>query len=300
MHRQLKIAIIGLGAWGKKLLAAYISQPHITIAAICHSGATETTDWLQAGYAEIPVLSIESICADPTISFVVIATPTRTHVDIASQLIAAGKSVHIEKPLGSSSSEITELIAAAKKQHVHIYAGYIFVHHPVWKEIMRILATHKEVPKMLESTWHKYGTFKDTLEHTLVCHDIALAVSLFGPKLSLKKCSSSGVKTAQDIATYSLSKGSVVVGKLAYNRVSQTKEKTVTVHRTNGTKLVWTDATLYEERAGTRTSIFEADTSALEEEVRAFTLPDSGTRPGVTDGTFALQVRAILEHQKAA
>ena len=64
----------------------------------------------------------DAILADPKVEWVVIATRHDTHADLARRALAAGKHVHVEKPLALSVSELRDLAQthAASKRHLTV------------------------------------------------------------------------------------------------------------------------------------------------------------------------------------
>jgi predicted dehydrogenase len=64
----------------------------------------------------------------------VVATPPRTHADLALTLLEAGKHVLVEKPLAMSSVEGQALIDAARANGVKLMVGHTFEYNAaVWK-----------------------------------------------------------------------------------------------------------------------------------------------------------------------
>jgi predicted dehydrogenase len=70
------------------------------------------------------------VLADSTVDAVAIATPARTHYELASAAIEAGKHVFIEKPLAMSVGEAAALIALAERQDVRLMVGHVFEYNP--------------------------------------------------------------------------------------------------------------------------------------------------------------------------
>jgi predicted dehydrogenase len=72
-------------------------------------------------HADLPgitvVASPEAACALPSIDLVVIATPTDTHVPIATMALGAGKHVVVEKPFTPTLATARELAALAEQTH---------------------------------------------------------------------------------------------------------------------------------------------------------------------------------------
>ncbi|MDB5585562.1 MAG: NAD(P)-dependent oxidoreductase [Devosia sp.] len=66
--------------------------------------------------------NIENLLAAPALpdDIVVVATPPRTHAELAIRAFASGRHVLSEKPLGISSDEAEQMLAAARRAGKHL------------------------------------------------------------------------------------------------------------------------------------------------------------------------------------
>ncbi|HEU5059251.1 MAG TPA: Gfo/Idh/MocA family oxidoreductase [Kofleriaceae bacterium] len=69
----------------------------------------------------------------------VIATPARTHVELARFLIERGRHVLVEKPLALVSRDARELVAAAARARVNLMVGHVLLFHPAIRKIREIV-----------------------------------------------------------------------------------------------------------------------------------------------------------------
>jgi predicted dehydrogenase len=116
----VKVAVIGLGAWGREIVSALLRVPekqkaaYGEIAALCdtYPGA------LRRAAKEVPnakqVPDYKAVLEDKDIRAVVIATPTHQHKEIVLAAIKAGKHVYCEAPLANTIDDAREIAAAAK------------------------------------------------------------------------------------------------------------------------------------------------------------------------------------------
>ncbi len=76
----------------------------------------------------------ETLLADPDIDAVYIPLPNHLHVRWAIAALKAGKHVLCEKPLGLSSEEAMQLVAAAEQfPHLKVMEAFMYRHHPQWR-----------------------------------------------------------------------------------------------------------------------------------------------------------------------
>src|SRR6478672_5743500 len=103
---KLRIGFIGLGAMGLSHVRAInrLCGDHAEVAALC--GTREGN--LKEVLAEFPKAKPFSKPADliaSKVDAIFVSTPNFTHCDLASQIIAAGKHLFLEKPCGITDSE---------------------------------------------------------------------------------------------------------------------------------------------------------------------------------------------------
>jgi predicted dehydrogenase len=127
---KIKVAVIGLGAWGREIINTLARMPQAEIpidaeiATICDTykpflrrtataapGATQTEDY-------------KTILDNKDIKAVVIATPTPNHKELALAALKAGKHVYCEAPLAGTIEDAREIALAAKAaKHLVFQAG---------------------------------------------------------------------------------------------------------------------------------------------------------------------------------
>lgn len=76
----------------------------------------------------------------------VICTPASSHVEIATQALAAGLHVLIEKPLSQSLAGIAELLAARERSGRQVALAYVYHTFPPLREARAFLAENKLGP----------------------------------------------------------------------------------------------------------------------------------------------------------
>ena len=137
---QIRAAIVGLGRWGRALVISMQGKS----AELCFvRGHTRTRASAQnfCRAHGIPLVdSYEQILADPEIDAVVLATPHSLHESQIVAAAAAGKHIHVEKPITLDRATADRAVAAARKAGVVLAVGYCRRFHPSVVEVRQRLA----------------------------------------------------------------------------------------------------------------------------------------------------------------
>jgi predicted dehydrogenase len=127
---KIKVAVIGLGAWGREIINTLTRMPHADdpieadIAAVCdtYPAFLKRGGNAAPGAAQTP--DYKTILDNKDIKAVVIATPTFQHKEIALAALKAGKHVYCEAPLAGSIEDARDIALAAKAaRHLAFQAG---------------------------------------------------------------------------------------------------------------------------------------------------------------------------------
>ena len=127
---KIKVAVIGLGAWGREIINTLGRMPQAEIpidadiAAICDTYKPFLKRAGNAAPAATQTDDYKTILDNKDIKAVVIATPTPNHKELALAALKAGKHVYCEAPLAGSIEDAREIALAAKAaKHLVFQAG---------------------------------------------------------------------------------------------------------------------------------------------------------------------------------
>ena len=116
---KLRVAVIGLGGFGRTHVSAWKKRRDAEIAYLCDvdtavgKRALDKFGWFQRD-PEF-VTDMRRIFEDKTVDAVSIATPHHWHALAAIWAMQAGKDVYVEKPVGHDFREGAAMLAAARK-----------------------------------------------------------------------------------------------------------------------------------------------------------------------------------------
>jgi scyllo-inositol 2-dehydrogenase (NADP+) len=113
---MIRVGLVGFGMGSRVFHAPLLSSVEgLELAAVMERTSNKAAE----RYPVIAVhRSLESMLADLSLGLVVVATPNGTHYSIAKQILSAGRSVVVDKPMTVTSTEAAELIALAKEKNL--------------------------------------------------------------------------------------------------------------------------------------------------------------------------------------
>jgi dTDP-3,4-didehydro-2,6-dideoxy-alpha-D-glucose 3-reductase len=125
----VKIGVLGCASVAERLMIPAINASGVfKLAAIASRDLTKAESFAKRFGGE-PLGSYEALIGKAGIDAVYIPLPTGLHAEWAAKALAAGKHVLIEKSLASNLTEVTDLVALAKKNKLALWENFMFEHH---------------------------------------------------------------------------------------------------------------------------------------------------------------------------
>lgn len=113
--KKVKVALIGLGPWGREILDQLGRLAQADVAAICDNYPAMLRRSASKAPQAKQVENYEAILADPEIKAVIVATGSHQHKDIVIAALKAGKHVYCEAPLAHTIEDAQAIARAAKE-----------------------------------------------------------------------------------------------------------------------------------------------------------------------------------------
>ncbi len=128
---MIGLGLIGCGAWGINYLKTLSLIPQAEVLYICDLDKI-TLRKVKLAYPHLNVItSYRDLLKDEKVRGVIIATPPKTHLSIASEFLRQKKAVLIEKPATLSYDDAKMLVESAQKNKTVLMAGHLMEYHPV-------------------------------------------------------------------------------------------------------------------------------------------------------------------------
>jgi predicted dehydrogenase len=129
------LGVVGLGAFGRFCLEAYVTMPGIRVVAL----ADPDTDALAAGTTLAPQALAYAdpalLMGLPEVEVVAICAPPDRHLTLVLAAIMAGKHIVCDKPLGVSLAEYDTAVAAAAARGVALGINLVLRHHDLYRAL---------------------------------------------------------------------------------------------------------------------------------------------------------------------
>jgi predicted dehydrogenase len=138
--RPIRLALVGCGYWGPKVIRASASVPQVEIAALVDRDLQAARNTGRHYPAARVCDSLTEALVGGEIDAVIVATPPATHTEVASEALEAGKHVLVEKPLAKSADDCQMLGELATENGVVLMAGHTFRFSPAVQQVKSLLA----------------------------------------------------------------------------------------------------------------------------------------------------------------
>lgn len=189
---DVRVALVGYGAWGSNLARAVSETPGAALAAVCDGDPVRLALARERHREARLSVSLKEALADRTIQAVVVATPASTHAAVAAEAIEASRDVFVEKPLTTEPESSRALCAAARAKGVVLMVGHLLRYHPAVRRLdegvrrgdfgrLHYLRTERANPGRARAD---VGVL-----HALLPHDVSIALLLFGDAVASVRAS---------------------------------------------------------------------------------------------------------------
>ena len=120
--RQVGLGVIGLGRAFTLMLPTFGRDKRFRLVAATSPGAEARTAFT-AEFAAPTFDDVETLCRDPGVEAVYIASPHQFHAEHVAIAARAGKHILVEKPLAITLDEGKAMVVAAREAGVHMVVG---------------------------------------------------------------------------------------------------------------------------------------------------------------------------------
>lgn len=139
----MKVALIGLGNWGPRLIPKLLEHPGID-RVYGHDKDEAKSTKANREFPQLTVVSrYDEILQNPEITAVIIATPAASHYLLARRALESGKHVLVEKPLTDAVADASELVELARQSDLRFMVDHITVYSGPVQALRSIIDTNE-------------------------------------------------------------------------------------------------------------------------------------------------------------
>ena len=215
---KLKVAVVGLGHLGRHHARIYHEMPDVSLAAVCDIDKARG-ETLARKYRARYVRDFHDL--QGLASLASVATPTSTHLEVASFLLQSGLHVLVEKPMAPTLKESRQLVRIASSAKRFLHVGHVERFNPV---ITAMRTLHIE-PKFIECHRLSPFSFRSVdigVVMDLMIHDLDIILELADSEVErLEAVGVPVIGNLEDIANARITFKSGCVANVTASRVSR-------------------------------------------------------------------------------
>ncbi|MBL8659740.1 MAG: Gfo/Idh/MocA family oxidoreductase [Rhodospirillales bacterium] len=180
---MIRMGIIGYGYWGPNLARNLAETPGAAVATIADLDANKLALARKRYPGVGTTADFLALIADPSVDAVAIATPVRSHFEIAMAALQAGKHVWLEKPMAETSQQARALADEAERRGRVLYVDHTFIYTGAVQKIAEIIRSG-DLGRLYyyDSTRINLGLFQRDVSviSDLAVHDFSILQYLLG------------------------------------------------------------------------------------------------------------------------
>jgi len=134
---RLSLGVIGAGSWGRNHVRTAAGLADARLAAVCDADP-HTRDRLARQYPGALITADVGECL-AAVDAVIVATPARTHAEIARRAIEAGKPCLVEKPFALDRAAAEGVARLAAGRGIPVLAGHLLLFHPAVERLRELI-----------------------------------------------------------------------------------------------------------------------------------------------------------------
>lgn len=184
---MVRIGVVGYGYWGPNLVRNFAETPGCEVAAVSDLDTSKLATVKRRFPAVHTTTNFNDLLADPSIDAVVIATPVRTHYELAMAALKAGKHVWVEKPMTETFEQARRLVDEAERRGRVLHVDHTFIYTGAVQKMAEI-AKSGELGRIYyyDSIRVNLGLFQRDVSviSDLAVHDFSILDHLFGEQPS--------------------------------------------------------------------------------------------------------------------
>lgn len=136
---RIKVVVVGFGYWGPNLVRNIAERPEFELSGICETDFRRAAECSRRYHGVAVRSDLDTFLEDAEVDAIAIATPPRTHYDLARRALSARKHVLVEKPLAVDPDQAEDLLRVADRVGRTLMPGHTFVYSPPVNKVRELI-----------------------------------------------------------------------------------------------------------------------------------------------------------------
>jgi predicted dehydrogenase len=138
---MIGVGIVGYGYWGPNLVRNFSEAAGSRVVAVCDLRPRSLATVGKRYPAIRTTTRFDDLLNDDAIDAIAVATPVRSHFELARAALKAGKHVLLEKPMTETTEQARRLIAIARRRNRVLMVDHTFVYTPAIRKLRDLVAS---------------------------------------------------------------------------------------------------------------------------------------------------------------
>ncbi|HEX5813909.1 MAG TPA: Gfo/Idh/MocA family oxidoreductase [Methylomirabilota bacterium] len=222
----LRAGVVGAGHMGQYHVLVYAELPDVELVGVADVDG-ERAAAVARQYETRPFTDHRELVGKVDVASV--AVPTERHFAVARDLLEAGISVLVEKPMTTTLEEAQALFRVAERTGAVLHVGHVERFNGAVDELRQIV----RAPILIES--RRLGPFaprvqKDTVVMDLMIHDIDIVLGLVdSPPVQIAAQGARVHSSVTDVATVQIRFESGAIATITASRATEEKVRTLAI-----------------------------------------------------------------------
>lgn len=169
---KLRVAVIGVGFWGRNHARVFNELPEAELLAVCDIDKRKAES-IADKYGVEAYSNSQNLLKREDVDAVSICTWTTTHAIEATKALEAGKHALVEKPLANTVKEASKIVDFAKHMEKHLMVGFIERFNPSILRARDLLKTG-EIGELVSATAKRVSEWPERIGDVGVVKDYAI------------------------------------------------------------------------------------------------------------------------------
>ena len=178
MQSEISLGLIGVGKWGINYIKTIENIDKVNLKKIA---CLKPKNKLELFKNYELTDNWREITESSDIDGVIIATPPKSHFEIAKEAIQNKKPIILEKPITLSSSHANLLINLALKNKVLVKVNHVYLYHPIFRFLKNHISKRLDLISIYTLSGN-YGPFRKDVSSLWdwAPHDLSMCLDLIG------------------------------------------------------------------------------------------------------------------------